>query len=210
VLLVRHGQTTANADGIIQGWIDFPLTDLGRRQVMATAEALRDGRRSRCYTSPLGRALTTAGILSEALAAGDVRPLPGMVEVHAGAATGRTWAEVAEVHPAAWADFQAALQARPRSLAKEHIPGWEPVAHLTYRTWHALGAVLGADGCERAVIVSHGDTIDCLLSQVLAGSGLTGGWHYAQPNCAVSRLVVTDGRLSLPDGVQVLHGQAVT
>ncbi len=30
--LVRHGQSTANRDGILQGQYDAPLSELGRRQ----------------------------------------------------------------------------------------------------------------------------------------------------------------------------------
>jgi hypothetical protein len=45
---------------------------------------------------------------------------------------------------------------------------------------------------------------------VLLGTGVTGDWHFRQPNCGISRLVLADGRLTLPDGTRVLHGQTVT
>jgi probable phosphoglycerate mutase len=210
VVLIRHGQTTANADGIIQGWIDYPLTRLGCRQADDTGRALKGSGIGRVFASPLGRAMATGRILADALDLADVTPLPGMIEVHAGAVTGRTWAEFAEVHPQAWQAFQAAKAIRLAPLAKETLPGWEPVAHVAYRTWNALGAVLAQGHRSGVVIVSHGDTIDCLLSQILDGTGVDGDWHYRQPNCGVSRLVLRDGRLTLPDGVQVLHQQSVT
>jgi probable phosphoglycerate mutase len=210
VILLRHGQTTANADGIIQGWIDFPLTALGRRQAEDTAAAIRPWAIDRIFSSPIGRAQSTARILADACGVATVETLPGMTEAHAGAVTGRTWAEFAEVYPDDWRSFQDAQQHLPRPLAKERLPGWEPAAHIAYRTWHALGAVLAQAGHTNVLIVSHGDTIDCLLSQILAGAGVSGHWRYAQPNCGISRLVAADGRLTLPAGVQVLHQQAVT
>lgn len=210
VVCVRHGQTTANADGIIQGWIDYPLTELGRRQALETAAALKGLGIGQIYASPLGRAMATGRLLADVLGLSDVRPLPGMTEVHAGAVTGRTWAGFAEVHPEAWAAYQAARATLANPLAKERLPGWEPVAHVAYRTWHALGAVLAQADGSGVAIVSHGDTIACLLSQLLDGTGVSGTWPYRQPNCGVSRLVRQSGRWTLPEGVQVLHHQAVT
>ena len=40
LLVVRHGQTQANADGLVLGRAESPLTDLGRRQAAALAGAL--------------------------------------------------------------------------------------------------------------------------------------------------------------------------
>ena len=36
---VRHGESVHNAEGRIQGQLDVPLSDLGRRQGSAIAEA---------------------------------------------------------------------------------------------------------------------------------------------------------------------------
>ena len=58
LILVRHGQTIANAEGLISGRTDVPLTDLGRRQAAAVAAAL--GRPARVVSSPLTRARQTA------------------------------------------------------------------------------------------------------------------------------------------------------
>ena len=58
LIVVRHGQTEANAAGLICGRADPPLTDLGRRQADALAAALPAP--DRVVSSPLGRARETA------------------------------------------------------------------------------------------------------------------------------------------------------
>ena len=59
LILVRHGQTAVNAEGRLQGRIDAPLTDLGRRQAAASGAAL-GGEVTRVVVSPLLRARQTA------------------------------------------------------------------------------------------------------------------------------------------------------
>jgi broad specificity phosphatase PhoE len=61
--LVRHGQTAANAAGLLLGRADPPLTELGRRQARAIADALPAP--SRVVSSPLSRARDTAAAFGQ-------------------------------------------------------------------------------------------------------------------------------------------------
>ena len=58
--LLRHAETTWNAERRIQGTLDAPLSERGARQVRALVDALRDVRLSALYSSPLQRAMETA------------------------------------------------------------------------------------------------------------------------------------------------------
>ena len=40
--IVRHGQTTANKDGILQGQADWPLSDLGIQTFIGSSAYLRN------------------------------------------------------------------------------------------------------------------------------------------------------------------------
>jgi broad specificity phosphatase PhoE len=60
LILVRHGQTAVNAEGRLQGRIDAPLTDLGRRQAAASGAAIDSASVRRVVVSPLLRARETA------------------------------------------------------------------------------------------------------------------------------------------------------
>lgn len=59
---VRHGESTANAEGWLAGHRDAPLTERGVAQAMALEEALRGLTPGRVLTSDLRRAWRTAEI----------------------------------------------------------------------------------------------------------------------------------------------------
>src|SRR4028119_1916033 len=94
MLLIRHAQSTANATGVWQGQLDFPLSEEGRRQAATAGRALKGTRISGVYTSPLSRAFETAEIVArEAGFSGAVVPMPGLAERHGGGLGGYNWAE---------------------------------------------------------------------------------------------------------------------
>ncbi len=62
IWLVRHGQTYANYDGIISGWIDVELTELGEKQAEMLAGELEGTHFDGIYASDLKRAIATARI----------------------------------------------------------------------------------------------------------------------------------------------------
>ncbi len=57
--LIRHGETTANADAIIAGVTDVPLTQLGRDQARALSQRTWS-KQIAIYASPMSRAQDTA------------------------------------------------------------------------------------------------------------------------------------------------------
>lgn len=68
LILVRHGQSEANLLGIGAGQLDYPLTELGRAQAEAVADALTERYTiDRIYSSDLRRAVDTAKPTAERL-----------------------------------------------------------------------------------------------------------------------------------------------
>jgi len=65
VYVIRHGETDSNALGIFQGQTDGMLTAEGIELARVTGEALRDVPFDAAYTSPLTRAVDTAGAVLE-------------------------------------------------------------------------------------------------------------------------------------------------
>jgi len=60
VFLARHGQTQWNLQGRRQGRLDSPLTRTGVEQANRHAVVLQGRGIDGIFTSPLGRAVTTA------------------------------------------------------------------------------------------------------------------------------------------------------
>ncbi|MEK7638582.1 MAG: histidine phosphatase family protein [Patescibacteria group bacterium] len=67
IYIARHGQNEDNANGILNGHRDKPLTELGRAQAYELGQALTAASISvdATYTSPLSRAYETAMIASQ-------------------------------------------------------------------------------------------------------------------------------------------------
>ncbi len=82
-MLLRHGRTADNHGGRIQGQLDTPLDEVGRRQAAATAPLLTAAAPGVLLSSDLARARDTALVLGER--AGLVPVLdPRLRELHLG------------------------------------------------------------------------------------------------------------------------------
>jgi probable phosphoglycerate mutase len=155
VTLLRHGQTTANVESVIQGQMDFPLSAVGVRQAEALASEWRRGsaRFDLIIASQLQRARRTAEIIAEALAA----PLvidPVWQERHLGEAEGR--------------DGDAAFAALDRFPAphEKAFGTGESEWDLYARALEAIqGLVRRPAG--RYLVVSHGALLNSVLRAVL-------------------------------------------
>lgn len=146
IILVRHGESTWNADGRWQGQADPPLTDRGRDQARQAAAALPA--LDRVVTSDLVRASDTARLLAG--------PLPVAVDTDlrerdAGAFSGLRRVEIHQRHPGLLPDDPART---PGTEGDGLVPppGWEPDEHLVGRAWAAL------DRLARALDEASGST----------------------------------------------------
>ncbi len=63
IYLIRHGETAANAKGLLQGWKDEPLNENGVRLAEITGRELRGTHFDCCFSSPLKRAVQTVEIV---------------------------------------------------------------------------------------------------------------------------------------------------
>ena len=59
-LILRHGETAANREGLFRSWSDPPLNDEGKRQAIAAAQFLKQFQIQHVISSPLLRAFVTA------------------------------------------------------------------------------------------------------------------------------------------------------
>lgn len=190
LLLVRHGQSTWNADGRWQGQENPPLSTLGVRQAHDAARAL--GTFDAVVASTLERAFVTATIVADELGIGPVLTDPDLMERHAGEFQGLTRDEIDVRFPGYLAEHR-----RP--------PSWESDDHVIDRATRALARVaagVGSDGT--ALVVTHGGLIMALERLVDAARdgripNLGGRWFRVGP-----------GELASGDEVLLLEGDEVS
>jgi broad specificity phosphatase PhoE len=138
LLLIRHGESTWNAEYRLQGQADPPLSPLGREQAAALLPFLED-LPARALSSDLTRAVQTA----EALGLGGAPTDARWREIDIGDWAGRTLDEVDPGDVAAWQRGELAP------------PNAETFAELQARVAAAVDELRGED----AVVVTHGGCV---------------------------------------------------
>lgn len=189
IYLIRHGQSTANASGVWQGQMEFPLSEEGRRQARLAGIALAGISPVATYSSPLGRAFETAEIIArEAGSNGEVVAVPGLQERAGGVLEGKTWAERESEDPEFVEKF--------RSLPEEEqwpFAGAETDEEVLERFSDALSWI-GARHPEggNILVVSHGGAIRAFLRNLFGPDVLSGSDR--TPNASITRIQPgTDG-----------------
>jgi 2,3-bisphosphoglycerate-dependent phosphoglycerate mutase len=194
LVLLRHGESTANAEDMFGGWLDFPLTNRGRDQAASAGRLLRDAglKPQALHTSLLARAIDTAEIVvaETSSAAIPTRRSWRLNERHYGVLQGRTRAAIrkefgAELFgdwrrsfhlapPAIEPDDPAHPRHDPRyaALPPHELPTTESLAAVRRRLvpyWQdAIAADLAAD--RTTLVVAHGNSIRALCMHL---DGLT-------------------------------------
>ncbi|HEY0250827.1 MAG TPA: histidine phosphatase family protein [Kofleriaceae bacterium] len=157
ILLARHGRTSWNALGRLQGHTDIELDEIGRGQARALADAVQNAGISRVWSSDLLRAHETARIVAEAL--GVTHEVdPELRERKFGVFEGLTRDECQTQHPEAWRNWVG------QTL---HPPGGEPKAEAVVRMARALARIVGDD---TALVVTHGGVMRLWLMDVLGAT----------------------------------------
>ena len=183
LLLVRHGQSTANARGVWQGQMEFPLSEEGRRQAALAGRALSGTAYDAIYSSPLARAYSTAEIIArESGFAGEVVPARGLIERHGGVLEGRTWAEQEERNP----EFARKFLSLPEE-ERWAFAGAETDEEVMARFEAAMDRIrAGHPDGARIVVVSHGGSMRAFLRDRF-GAGVLPGTHRAA-NASITRI----------------------
>lgn len=159
--LIRHGQSAGNAEGRFGGHSDTPLSPLGEKQALATAELLCDEGIAAIYSSDLRRAVQTARHLSE-LTRQPIIETPAFRERNVGVLEGLTFEESRSRYPR---DYYALVN---RSV-NHVIRNGESYRQLLRRGTDKMREILREHQGERVAIFSHTGAI-CFLTLHLMGA----------------------------------------
>ena len=159
LLLIRHGETSANAEGRLQGHLDISMSERGRRQSEQLAERLSRLSFDAIYSSPLKRARETADIIADR---NGLTPVdrPALMERDVGDLAGLTRAEIIERHP-------HYVRARMEARDDVGVAGFERDAAFARRVLDGVGTIIEAHPSESIVVVSHGGVIAAFLRETL-------------------------------------------
>lgn len=183
IYLIRHAESTWNAERRYAGSSDPPLSDTGQQQAEKVAGALQTVSVHAIYTSPLRRAAQTAFAIARVHAAEPI-VVPEFSEHAIGEWEGLTLSEVE-------AGYAELLRRWYDDPANTRIPGGETVAEMQARVLLAFRRITRAHNDEAIVIVGHGGVNRVILLSVL-DAPLSSYWRFRVPNAGIS-MVEMDG-----------------
>ena len=183
LLLVRHGETVSNAEGRLQGHLDVPLSEQGRRESELLAERLAQHSIDALYTSTLSRARETAAIVAERLGLPAIERA-GLMERDLGDLAGLTLEEIRTRYP-------EYVRARAEGRTDIDVPGWEQQETFTLRVSSVLEEIIASHPERTVAVITHGGVIGTFCRGLLGVTrGLPGIFRLA--NGSITTVDVLD------------------
>lgn len=174
LILLRHGQTAANAKSLLQGRIDLPLDEVGAVQAQKCGEYLRATYKDLVViSSPLIRAQQTAGAISDNFAV-DER----FIELDYGDWDG---VALADVDQQQWSQWRNDPSFRP--------PNGETLLELDARVQPALHELLEEARTRTVVVVSHVSPIKSGVAWAM-GVGPETSWRMQLERASICRIAI--------------------
>jgi len=165
VILVRHGRTTANAEGILAGRASgIRLDEIGREQAARAGERLAAVPLVGVVSSPLERCRQTSELILDRQAGFPATPVElDITECDYGEWQGRTLSDLSA--ETLW----PVVQTQPSAVV---FPGGESMAGMQARSVAAIRRLDAAFEAQHGagavwVAVSHGDVIKSILADAL-------------------------------------------
>lgn len=179
-ILVRHGETDYNKNHVIQGWVDTPLNEIGRKQAETAAEVLKNESFDEVWYSDLQRAANTAEAILKYHPEVPSFSSPELREWHLGFMQDMSYAELQEKNP----EYKKMLRTESMNLP---VQDGESRSQFQLRVHSFLQKLADRSSGKRILIVSHGGVLVRLFR--LAGGVIPPEGSIPVPgNASVSRI----------------------
>lgn len=175
--------------GLVQGRLNYPLSEQGRAQAEITGKWFRGKRIVKVFTTPLDRGKETARIVSGVASLPDPEELPALMELHTGLFTGITMEEAKARYPEVYPQFL--------KESWEGVEGAETILQLKERAllaWNTLittakeAATTNPEKRIGVLAVSHAGLLQWIVKLTLGSSS----WFPLLPmgDCGIYQLSV--------------------
>jgi broad specificity phosphatase PhoE len=178
LIIVRHGRTEANAQGLLLGRLDPDLDEEGRRQAAAVAATL--DRADRIVSSPLARTRETAAVISASTGT-EVEIDERWIELDYGEFDG---VPLVDIPAETWASWRRDATFCP--------PGGESLVELSARVRESLEELAADALTHDIVVVSHVSPIKAAVIWAL-GVDEDVTWRMFLAPASITRVAVQRG-----------------
>ena len=188
IILVRHGECSANIEERFRGRCDFELNELGLRQAEEIAGALVRLRPTALYSSPLKRAVQSLEPAAKQLGL-TVGIEEGLTNIAFGPWEGRKKSEIAAEQPELWKLWKT----DPENLS---FPGMESLDEVGRRSRAVVDRLVRAHAGETIALCTHRTVLKPLVPYCL-DMARPWFWKFHFDNASVSILIHDDKGYSL-------------
>lgn len=199
IYIMRHGETTLNSKGVMQGWLDEPLNENGRLLAALTGKALKGIRFDCCYSSPLIRATETANIiLRESGNNTSIIVDERIKEINFGDMEGKKITEMGEEGYGFYVD----------PLHFGGFPKGETVNNLCLRTQNFLKEIIAKDDGKTYLVSTHGCSMRAMINYLKDDP--SDYWCGRAPyNCSFTIIEAEGGRARITDIDKVFYDESL-
>ncbi len=185
IILIRHGESEANRQRIVQGHKDFPLSELGLKQAEDMGDFLLENNYSfdSVYSSDLTRAKTTAEIICKKLHIDKIKTDERLREFNLGIYQGRRNDEMT-------AEDNSFLQSCWKDDLKR-VPDGENVQEMKERVKDVFTDIVSTNDSKATIlIVGHGGSLFHILDSTLKIYPEKAEWF---ENCKLNEIIQQSG-----------------
>jgi broad specificity phosphatase PhoE len=143
LVIVRHGETVENSEGVIQGQLPGRLNEKGKRQSEELALKLKDEKFDQVWSSDLQRCVDTANFLLEYHPGLKLQVAPDLREIKYGNLQGKKATDIE------WDEIESAD-------LNQKYPGGESNMEMAGRVLGFLNELLAKFPDQSILIVTHG------------------------------------------------------
>lgn len=169
-LLVRHVETTGNAEDRFAGVTETEYTKNGEKQFLILTERLKDYSFDSIYTSPISRARKIAEKVAQSQNK-KVIIKNELKEMNFGIFENLTFAEINEKHNKHWLNWE-------KDFINFELPQGDSLYNFHHRIAEFVDSIKTEEGTS--LIVCHGGTIQSILTHLL-DVPLENRWHFHIP-----------------------------